>query len=157
MHFFFCLKSVKPKYPYSKDFHKPIEPKPKIFENLQNRFTQSLTRIILNPIHHQCLLVLERAHFLLNSSFIKLHNFELEYIASSSFFHFLSLNSSLKTNFTRLGPNMSSILSFIEFEIAVFEFRVARTSCDTIQCFKPRVLFGLALQNTSARSSYSRL
>ena len=65
------------------------------------------------------LLMLERAHFSSNSSFIELQNFEFEHIASSCFFNFSSLSSSLVTSFPSFGPNISSISSFIEFEFAL--------------------------------------
>ena len=60
------------------------------------------------------LIVLEQAHFLSNSSFIELYNFEFEHIAISRFFHLLILSSSLETSFPSFGPNISNISSFID-------------------------------------------
>ena len=68
---------------------------------------------------YNAILVLERAHISLNSSFIELQNFEFEHIASLSFFHFSSLRSSLETSFPSFGPNTLSISSFIKFEFAL--------------------------------------
>ena len=62
--------------------------------------------------------VLERTHFLSNSSFIELQKFQFKHIVSSSFFHFSSLSSSLETSLPRFGLNISSISSFINFEFA---------------------------------------
>ena len=69
--------------------------------------------------------MLERAHFSSNLSFSELQNFEFEHIASSRFFHFSSLSSSLETSFPSFGPNISSISNFIEFEfLPFFEFEL---------------------------------
>ena len=56
--------------------------------------------------------VLERTHFSPNLSFIQLHKFQFEHIVSSSFFHFSSLSSSLKTSLPRFGTNISIISKF---------------------------------------------
>ena len=61
--------------------------------------------------------VLQRAHFSLNWSFIKLQNFEFEHILSSTSFYFSSLRSSLEANIPSFCQNYSSISSFIDFEL----------------------------------------
>ena len=63
----------------------------------------------------QKLVVLERAHFCSNLSFVELHNFEFEHTMNSSFIHFSSLSLSWK-RVTSFCPNFSSFSSFIEFK-----------------------------------------
>ena len=60
------------------------------------------------------------------TSFVKLQNFKFEHIASSSFFHFSSLISSLETIFLSFGPNISRMSHFIEFELALHTNHPAR-------------------------------
>ena len=64
---------------------------------------------------HPIMLVLDRAHFSSNSSFIELQKFEFEHVTNSIFFHFSSLSLRLETCFLYFGPNILSISSFIEF------------------------------------------
>ena len=73
---------------------------------------------VLNALIWYSKVVLERAHFSSISSFIELQNFEFKYIASSSFFHFSSLSSSLEMSFATFGLIVLSVSSFIKFEFA---------------------------------------